>query len=284
MTPRDYEIRPMTRSELDLAVDWAAAEGWNPGLRDADCFHAADPEGFLVGLLDGEPIGSVSAVRYGDGFGFLGFYIVTPEHRGQGYGIQLWNAALEHLEGRTVGLDGVVAQQDNYRRSGFVLADNNLRHEGVARASDDAPGIVPLSNVPFDEVVAYDRPFFADDRRDFLECWVAEPHTALGVLRGGELAGYGVIRACRKGFKVGPLFADVADDATLADDLFRALCSRVPEGSAVFLDTPSANAAAVALARNHGMTVSFETARMYLGPAPDMPSERLFGITTFELG
>ena len=54
----DYHIRAMTRDEVDVAVDWAAAEGWNPGLHDADCFYRADPQGFLVGLLDGEPIAS----------------------------------------------------------------------------------------------------------------------------------------------------------------------------------------------------------------------------------
>jgi len=35
----------MSRQELDLAVDWAAAEGWNPGLHDANCFYAIDPTG-----------------------------------------------------------------------------------------------------------------------------------------------------------------------------------------------------------------------------------------------
>ncbi|MDP2934013.1 MAG: GNAT family N-acetyltransferase, partial [bacterium] len=39
-------IRPMVRTELDLAIEWAASEGWNPGLQDANCFYAADPEGF----------------------------------------------------------------------------------------------------------------------------------------------------------------------------------------------------------------------------------------------
>ena len=42
----------MSRQELDLAVDWAAAEGWNPGLHDANCFYAIDPNGFLIGLLE----------------------------------------------------------------------------------------------------------------------------------------------------------------------------------------------------------------------------------------
>ncbi len=32
------------------------------------------------------------------------------------------------------------------------------------------------------------------------------------------------------------------------------------------------------------MTVSFETARMYRGKARDLPVDRIFGVTSFELG
>ena len=46
----------MTQQEVATAIEWAAAEGWNPGLHDAACFYAADPSGFLVGLLEDEPI------------------------------------------------------------------------------------------------------------------------------------------------------------------------------------------------------------------------------------
>ncbi|MFC6519843.1 GNAT family N-acetyltransferase [Undibacterium arcticum] len=114
-----YTIRVMTRQEVDIAIDWAAAEGWNPGLYDANCFYAADPNGFLIGLLGDEPIATVSVVKYGDSFGFLGFYIVKPAYRGKGYGIQIWNAGLAQLRGRTIGLDGVVDRQGNYQNSGL---------------------------------------------------------------------------------------------------------------------------------------------------------------------
>ena len=49
------DIRAMTAAEVDIAVGWAAAEGWNPGLDDARCFRAEDPDGFLMAFLDGEP-------------------------------------------------------------------------------------------------------------------------------------------------------------------------------------------------------------------------------------
>jgi hypothetical protein len=32
------QISTATRVDLDLMVEWAAREGWNPGLADADCF------------------------------------------------------------------------------------------------------------------------------------------------------------------------------------------------------------------------------------------------------
>ena len=282
--PQDrYTIRPMNRSEIDLAVDWAAEEGWNPGLHDAGSFHAADPEGFLVGLLDGEPVASISAMRYGQHFGFIGFYIVKPTCRGQGYGLRLWNAAMQRLAGRTVGLDGVVAQQDNYRKSGFALAWNNARYEGVGGGTGSADeAIVPLATVPFEALDAYDRPFFPDDRRAFLRAWIGQPGAAaLGLVQDGRLAGYGVLRSCRRGAKIGPLFAD---DPQLAERLFVALKARTPQGAPLFLDIPVPHAAALELVQRQGMTRGFETARMYTGSAPDVPMDRFYGVTSFELG
>jgi GNAT superfamily N-acetyltransferase len=85
MTERP-EIRTASAEEFATAVDWAAAEGWNPGLDDLAAFHAADPGGFLMRFDGDEPVSSISVVRYGDDFGFLGFYIVRPDWRGRGIG------------------------------------------------------------------------------------------------------------------------------------------------------------------------------------------------------
>lgn len=283
MPNNSYKIRIMTRREISLAVDWAAEEGWNPGIHDADCFYTADPEGFLVGMLGDEPIATISVVKYGNSFGFLGFYIVKPEHRGKGYGIQIWNTGMKSLRGRTVGLDGVVAQQDSYRKSGFVLAYSNVRYQGNGGGDYPADaGIVLLSALALDDIYAYDKAFFPDDRRAFLKCWINQPQSiALGIVRESKLSGYGVVRTCRTGFKVGPLFADSPE---CAEQLFLALKAHVPETAPVFLDIPAVNAAAVELVNRHNMTVSFETARMYAGQAPDLPMDRLFGVTSFELG
>ena len=99
-------------------------------------------------------------------------------------------------------------------------------------------------------------------------------------MRDGELAGWGVIRPCRKGRKIGPL---VADDRAAAEVVLSALLSSVSDGE-IFLDVPSINRHAVALARDLGLTPVFETARMYTGKIPPLRLERVFGITSFELG
>ena len=286
VTAHRYRIDTATRNELAIAVDWAAREGWNPGLHDADAFFAADRGGYLVGKLGEEPVATISAVCYGAGFGFIGFYIVHPDHRGRGLGFDIWKAAMAQLEGRNIGLDGVVDQQDNYRKSGFTLAYRNIRYAG--RAGDGVQSdtrnanIVDASGLRFEVLRDYDRPFFPDARDAFLQHWLQLPDSrALAWIDDGEIRGYGVIRACRNGHKIGPLFAD---DATIADALLSALCATLPADAEVFLDVPEVNAQAMKLARSRGMSVSFETARMYTGAAPDLPLSRLFGVTTFELG
>ena len=283
MASSNYTIRTMSRTEVNIAIDWAAAEGWNPGLHDADSFYAADQRGFLIGELDGEPIASISVVKYGSSFGFLGFYIVKPEHRGKGYGIQIWDKGMKYLSGRNIGLDGVVAQQENYKKSGFKLAYRNIRYEGISGGdAPENPAIIKISPAHFERVESYDLPFFPDDRTRFLKAWLNQPGSiALGIARGEKFSGYGVIRPCRSGYKVGPLFADAPE---LAEALFLALKSKVEPGKPLYLDVPEVNRDAVHLAEKHQLKLVFETARMYTGYFPYLPLNRLYGVTTFELG
>ncbi|ANV88168.1 GNAT family N-acetyltransferase [Picosynechococcus sp. PCC 7117] len=278
-----YTIRTMTRTELDLAIEWAAQEGWNPGLQDAASFYAADPTGFLVGLLDGAAIASISAVKYAPNFAFIGFYIVKPEYRGQGYGWQIWQAAIASVAGRNVGLDGVVAQQENYKKSGFNLAYNNVRYSGLGGGQiPESPGLKPLTAVDIEEVCQYDQQFFPGDRRSFLKAWLQQPDSTTWVMvNNTEITGYGMVRPCRRGYKIGPLFAD---NAEIAEILFLALKGSLPTGSELFLDVPMVNPEAIALAQRYQLQPVFETARMYTQAPPTIPVQNIFGVTSFELG
>jgi len=278
-----FKIKTSTRAEIDIAVEWAANEGWNPGLHDADCYSSADPNGFLMGAVGTEPIATISAVSYGKTFAFIGFYIVKEEYRNKGYGMQMWNAALDKLKGRNIGLDGVVAQQDNYKKSGFKLANRNIRFEGLT--GKDAPfaqQVVELSSLPFNLIDSYDQPFFSDVRSSFIRSWINQPESfALGFMEDSELKGYGVIRRCRSGYKIGPLFANTPE---IAEILFLALQSRVKAKQPLFLDVAEVNEASVLLAERNKMNIVFETARMYTGDTPNIPLDKIFGVTSFEVG
>jgi hypothetical protein len=61
MTDGQLTIRVMDRREIAIAGDWAAAEGWNPGLDDAACFATVDPNGFYIGELDGAAASTITA-------------------------------------------------------------------------------------------------------------------------------------------------------------------------------------------------------------------------------
>ena len=277
-----FTIRAMRPDEISIAIEWAAAEGWNPGLADAACFAAVDPQGFLIGELDGKPAATISCVNYDARFAFLGFYIVRPDLRGKGLGLRIWNAAVAHAGSRVIGLDGVAAQQNNYRKSGFSLAYANIRYGGTV-AAPDAPrsDLVALGDLPFADVAADDATVFPAPRSSFLRAWIGTSgHVGCALMRDGKLAGWGVIRPCRTGRKIGPL---VADDRAAAESVLSALLARTGGGE-VFLDVPGINGEASALAESLELAPVFETARMYTGAIAPLRLERVFGVTSFELG
>jgi len=170
----NYVVRPATRNELEIMIEWAAKEGWNPGLYDGDAFHSIDNKGFLFGFLDNEPVASISAVAYDNSFGFIGFYITKPEYRGKGYGYKIWNEAMKYLSTQNVALDGVVAQQENYKKSGFKFAYRHIRYEGHGsnKKLKENKNIKLLSKIDLDLVYKYDKEIFLFDRKKFLKLWI----------------------------------------------------------------------------------------------------------------
>ena len=211
MKPNDINIRRMTRDELAMLVEWAAREGWNPGLNDAEVFWATDPEGFVAAEIDGELIGGGSIVAYEKKYGFIGLFIMRPEYRGRGLGNHLWHELIRRLLARldadaAIGLDGVFNMQDYYARGGFRFVCRDLRFEGRGRDLPQPKGITEVSTVSFERIDAYDRRHFPAPRSRFLQAWIHRPGGhALAVVDGDEIRGYTVMRPCRTGYKIGPL-------------------------------------------------------------------------------
>ena len=275
-------IERMTKNEVYIAIDWAKREGWNPGIHDAECFYQADPEGFYAAKIAGEVVGTVSIVKYSKTFAFGGLYIVKPEFRGKGIGLSLLKFVEEKCLGVNLGIDGVEYMQKKYEQDGFKFAYGNVRYEGIANGKWSEI-CLQIRKKDFQEITAFDKQFFPANRSRFLKCWLYQKDAAAVMVKEKETAkvlGYGVIRKCFAGHKIGPLIAEDKNTATL---LFDSLTSTV-HGEEIFLDIPQPNKAAIELSEQNNMQPVFRTARMYTKAAPALPLDKIFGITTFELG
>lgn len=275
-------IRTILPEELNHVIQWTSEEGWNLGLHDGSAFMVADPTGLKIACLNDEPVAAISVVKYGEALGFLGLYIVRKDLRGQGYGFPIWQAGMKYLEGRTVGLDAVVAQQSNYARSGFVTAHKNTRYTGAPKIGTlNEPRIQTIKPHLIDQIIDYDRSFFPANREILLRHWLSK-HTPYSVafVENGLVKGYGAIRPAESGFKIGPLFADSQPEA---DAIFRALTVWA-NGADIILDVPEPNHAGNLLAKHYGLSPLFETARMYHGDAPELPLSKIYGMLTLEIG
>jgi len=274
------QVRCARLDEIAMMLDWAAAEGWNPGLDDAEAFLEADPEGFFVAELANMPVAAISVVNHGSDMAFLGLYLCLPEFRGRGIGYRLWQHALVHAGGRTVGLDGVAAQEPNYAKSGFVRSGATLRLEAHLAPLPDSR-IRPARPEDGKAIAALDTVANGYARTAFLDAWMTPaPTRRCVVLDGpGGPEGFAVIRLCRSGAKIGPI---VAPDANRALALARAAAALLPSDR-VSIDVPAQNAALLSQLRAIGFNETFATARMYRGPAP-RSAGLAQAIGTMELG
>lgn len=278
-----YTISQMSPGEIPTAVAWAKREGWNPGLHDGKYFYQTDPHGFFVGKLKGKIIAIGSAVIYDEHFAFCGFYMVDKLYRKQGYGLALTKERLAYVGSRNVGIDGVLTMVAKYKQIGYKSAYNNARYGGkiLSMVLPQNQAIVPITAIPFSQLSDYDRLHFPAKREIFLTHWIQYAGgKSLAFVEHGKILGYGVIRPCYKGFRIGPLFAD---DTNIAESLFMHLAYHAHDRP-IFIDIPVCNALALQLVERHGFCKVFETARMYLREAPDVLTEHIYGITSYELG
>lgn len=274
------KLRVAGPDDMHLMLGWAAREGWNPGLGDAEVFHGSDPQGFFVAEINTEAVAAISVVNHSAHMAFLGLYLCRPEFRGRGIGYALWKHALAHAEHRTVGLDGVAEQQANYAKSGFVRAGATIRFEGTLIGESD-PRMREAAARDMPRLIDLDTKANGYTRQDFLAGWLstASSRRTVVLAETGACAGFATVRKCQSGVKIGPIVADATSDALA---LARAAIAEIPSDIAI-IDVPSENAALCAALQALGFAETFATARMYRGLAPRTGANRQ-AIATMELG
>jgi GNAT superfamily N-acetyltransferase len=278
-----YKITTATENDISLIIDYAAREGWNPGLEDDKAFYAIDPQGCSLGKLNNQIIACISNMQYDKYYSFMGFYIVNPAFRRQNYGYQLFDYAIKQTPHHLIGLDGVVEQQNNYAKWGFQLAHRNVRYKinHCQKKIIDNTAIKLLSSHDIDKLLVYDQDFFPASRSKFLHKWINMSNAKHFIYKTNQqIQGYGCIRKCREGYKIGPLFSNSTE---IAQSLLDSLLSQA-QAEPVYIDIPEINKNALNLINNYPIEKVFETARMYRGKEPDISIDRTYGITSYEVG
>lgn len=280
VTQPHFMVCPMTREEANFIFTWAESEGWNPGNNDAHNYYTIDPDGFLIGKLNGIPISCISVVRYNPNFSFIGMYIVKPEFRRQGYGLKTFQEAIKLLDNKPAALDAVFQQVDNYKKWGFKVDHLHLRYGGVIQGQI-SQDIIELTKVNFDQLCAYDSQYFPHHRSVFLESWIKQPNSkGYAVIQDNKILGYGVIRKSAEGFKIAPLFSE---NKQIAEKLLLAL-STYGNNHNIYIDVPDINREAIRLVQGYQMKLLFECVRMYTHQPPLLNWNNIFGVTSLEIG
>jgi len=280
------EFRKLDLAGLHILVDWALNEGWNPGPYDAEVYYNTDPDGFYGFFLEGTLIAGGSIVSYHREFGFMGFFIVRPAYRDLGIGRGLWYQRRDKLisrlnKGATIGMDGVLTMQPFYKKGGFEIAYKDIRYKknGVAFKVDK--NIASIKDDDFDKIMAYDKKCFGFERPQFMKQWLQLPNNrTFKYVENNILKGFVIVRKATIGYKICPLFAD---NEMIAEALYKASLNSVI-GMPLYLDIPTINQGALHIVNKYKAAYVFECARMYYGKVPKMEVDKVYGVTTFELG
>lgn len=279
----DVEFRRMDAEDVSTVIEWAAREGWNPGLNDGSLFHAVDPDGWFGAYHDGNLCGSAVVTNYDDAFSFAGFYIVSPPYRNKDIGTRLTKMAMDHAGERCLALDGVMKMAPRYEKvMGMKGGYNGVRFHGISNFHDWHTEATPFKDVNPREICDFDAQHFPSRRNGFVIPWMSQPGaiSMVSLDRKGSVDGIGTLRPCRKGYKVGPLFAC---GEGVAEMILHSLLATIP-GEDFFLDVPDVNASAMRMVERMGLKEVFRTARMYSKDAPEFRLEGVYGVTSFELG
>lgn len=280
----NIQIGILTRDEVQTMYQWIEQEGWNPGLHDAETFHKAFPKGLIGIKLDDELVGVSAVFKHNAKYASFGNYIVKPEFRGQGFGIMMTRRRLQMAGYRNLSLDGVIEKEAVYRSVGFRTAHINQRFQFNWKHAPEKlhPGVINLKDVRLLELLEYEKNLFPGKRKAYLKAWVTQPDASAFCFRNHhDIKGFGVLRPCINGYKIGPLFADTP---VIAEHLMQALLQH-SLGQPTFCDMPETNRYGHHLVYSfEGQPIDFLCARMYRGYEPGLDHQRLYAITSLEAG
>jgi GNAT superfamily N-acetyltransferase len=201
----------MRATDIDAGLRLCRLSGWNQTRRDWEQFLALNPGGACVAEYEGHVVGTVTTVRYGSRFGWIGMVLVDPAFRGRGIGTRLLDHALVLLSDMPlVRLDATAAGHDLYLTRQFVDEGliNRVEAVGPVVPSSAPDGVRPMAERDVPQVFALDQQVFGADRGLMLQwMWQGAPEYAWVSYSGDCMTGYAMGRHGHAYEHVGPIVA-----------------------------------------------------------------------------
>jgi GNAT superfamily N-acetyltransferase len=195
------------------ALQLSQEMGW-PYCREDWEFAATVGEGLVLERA-GDVIGTAMWWNYGQAYASAGMIIVTASAQGGGYGSRLFDGLLEATDGRNVLLNSTEEGLTLYRRRGFTAWGTVLQHQGrltVSVAPDARNGIRPATLSDLAAIQDYDERATGMPR-PFMVAALVDVGDVVVIDRGGRFAGYAIARRWGRGYVIGPVAAESAQDA-----------------------------------------------------------------------
>ncbi|MDH4241225.1 MAG: GNAT family N-acetyltransferase, partial [Phycisphaerae bacterium] len=239
---------------------------------------AHDPDGRFALVDGGETVGMVTTTCY-QTMGWIGWLYVAERHRGRGLGATLMQRAVEHLKSKgtsTIILEAVVEAVSLYQRLGFreqFITQHYLLEEAGHSASDDVD-VRDISQCSVDDIAAFDRRFFGQDRRRLFEIVMKNPNFVGNIAyRNNSIAGILFLTEAEKNRQVSPMIVDLSVGSP--DQTAQALVSAAfaKSDKPLYFRCPLVDSGRAAMLVRQGVVeVAYHTVRMCLGR--EYPAEK----------
>jgi len=211
-------LRPFQPDDLLAGHALSSALRWQHRFEDWQ-FALSLGQG-VAAECDGKVLGTALTWQWGTDYATLGMVIVSTELQGRRIGNRMMQALLNHSATRNVLLHATEAGQGLYERLGFVATGEVAQHQGVLAALPAAAGregdrLRPLqSSDDIESLIAMDARGAGMQRGELLRRSFAREKAVI-LERGGQVAGFALLRRFGLGHVVGPVTAPDADAARL---------------------------------------------------------------------
>jgi len=284
--------KQMNIEDFMVVQSWCMKEGWNVGKYDNTFYYQIDPKGHFLFFKEQNPIGSMSLVKHSNQFFTIGPFIVIESERGIGYGSQIWQQVITRLNNypdANVLLYAVPQQIARYQEEGFKPCQNHLRwviNSPLFSSEKDQHQVYPVSLKSLNRIFEFDQNIFGYCRKNTLTSVLSHPQiNGYYVEADNTIVGYGLIRPCIHGYRIGPLYANNADIAKLLLMKLVAIAGR----ENIILDIPEMNVTGQKLMLSLGAKrdISCDTMMMVKGNLSsefEFNIEKNYGLFSLEIG